>query len=99
MAKKSKKSKNADAAMAEVPPEPARAFISLPDSEKMAEGLENVGLGKKVKMTIHGEVTSLNQDSYLMGARMELEPSSVSVETDDEVISLDDAISESTVRV
>ena len=94
-----KKTKKGQPEMIEMPVDPARAFVHLPGGEKAAEGLENVGLGKRVTLTIKGEVTNLSKDSYDTGARIEVTPERVSVETEDEEISLDDAIAASEVTV
>ncbi|MFW5874797.1 MAG: hypothetical protein ACOCUC_01040 [bacterium] len=76
----------------EIEADPAKVRLYLPNDEKMIEGLGNVGPGKNVTMKIRGSVKSFNNMEYMEGADIEVEPTSVTIEADEEIISLDDAI-------
>lgn len=73
--------------------DPPKMRLYLPNAEKMVEGVHNVGIGKKVSLEIRGEVRSFNDIAYMEGADIEVKPSAVTIKTDEEEISLDDAIS------
>lgn len=83
----------------EMPADPARMTLYLPAGDEMTEGLENVGPGKEVTVTLKGKVASYNNMEYEPGARLEVEPSSVKLTTGDEEITLNDAIEQAEDKV
>lgn len=97
MAKKTIKGKPAPEVGADARPASARVY--LPDKKNMAEGLENVGPGKIVRMVITGTVQSFTSWEWDSGAEIDVSPTAISIETDEENITLDDAISGAAVRV
>lgn len=76
----------------EIEADPAKVRLYLPNEEKMVEGLGNVGPGKNVTLKIRGSVKSFNNMDYMEGADIEVTPTAVTIEAEEEVISLDDAI-------
>lgn len=77
----------------EGPPSSVRVFCR--NASEMIDGLEDAGPGKKVTLKVRGEISSFGRDDYLdpPGASLELSPEKISIEIEDEVVSLDDAIS------
>ena len=86
-------------AMVEMPLEPASANLVLPDKQKLSGELENVGIGKLVDVRIRGKVRAYTSYDFDTSCRIEIEPTSIVLETEDEEITLDDAISGSQVTV
>ena len=74
--------------------EPANVRLFLPDAEAAAEGLTDIGVGKKITLTIEGTVKSYDgQDFMGGGARLSVTPTGVSLSTADGAkISFDDAL-------
>jgi len=74
---------------------PANVRVYLPNKDKVIEGFSEIGPGKDVTLTIKGKVRSFSDWSFENGVDFEVTPDSVSVSTEDQVVSLDDAINES----
>jgi len=75
----------------EGPPSSVRVYLK--NREKAIDGLDNLAPEKEVVLTVRGKVSAFNSRDWLdKGADFELAPESVTVSTEGQVATLDDAI-------